>query len=129
MPIRFKSLPNSEKVQICNLIASRQSYLFLGSGVSDSRGANGEMRLASELRKHLVEKNDLPSSASLSQAYSFLTPDEVGDEITVPYTCIEVGQTIRRIAETPWKRVYTLNVDNCLENAFEGLARQKRNSR
>ncbi len=79
------------------------------------------MNSAGTLKDDLIALNDLPATASLQQAYSVLTADQVREKLTNHYTCVEAGPTAERLANQPWRRIYTLNVDNCVEFAFRKL--------
>ncbi|MEC9433448.1 MAG: SIR2 family protein [Pseudomonadota bacterium] len=126
MVIRFESLSGQDKKRLCDLMVSRRASLFLGAGVSrDSAGSNPTMRSAGELCRDLVELNSLPQNTSLQRAYSRLSEEQKSLEITEHYTCTTPGETIKRIADHPWQRVYTLNVDNCLEIAFRELSERR----
>lgn len=125
MAKRFEDLSANDKRRLCDFLINKRVSLFLGSGVSlDSESATGKMKSAGKLRKDLVSLNQLPETASLQQAYSMMTPDEIHSEITEHYTCSVAGPTVTRLANQPWRRVYTLNVDNCFEFAFRKLIEQ-----
>lgn len=125
MAKRFEGLSENDKRRLCDFLINKRVSLFLGSGVSlDSEGATGKMKSAGQLRKDLVSLNQLPETASLQQAYSVMVPDQVRAEITEHYTCSLVGPTVTRLARQPWRRVYTLNVDNCFEFAFRKVIEQ-----
>ncbi len=107
-------------------LTSQRVNLFVGSGISgDSSSQLGPMLLSGDLRKRLVEVNELPSETSLQLAYAALSSDQIADEITARYTCGHVGPTVARLARHPWKRVYTLNVDNAFERAFREFGAQR----
>ena len=126
MHFKFEDLTNSEKARLCDFMLSKRVSAFLGSGVSlDSSGSEPTMASAGQLRESLVSQNGLPLNASLQQAYSAMTVGQVEHFVTDHYTCTNVGPTIRRLAAQPWRRVYTLNVDNCFEAAFEALIKQR----
>lgn len=126
MTQRFAELSFEEKKRLCDALLNRRVSLFTGSGVSvDSSGPHGPMRLAGKLKDDLVSITDIPASSSLQQAYSMLTTDEIEREITTHYTCQRPGQSAKTIANLPWRRVYTLNVDDSYESAFEELILQK----
>ena len=126
MPDCFENLNYRDKRRLCDSIVHRRVSLLLGSGVSlDSEGISEKMRSADQLRRDLVSLTELPSSASLQQAYSLMTHDQIQREITDHYTCTKVGKTINRLAPIPWRRVYTLNVDNCLEEAFKQVIKER----
>ncbi|WP_416883026.1 SIR2 family protein [Marivita sp.] len=117
--VRFEEIDEAEKRRLCDFMLAQRVYLFVGSGVSlDSIGPDGEMFSAGKLREELVALNSLPSNATLQKAYSALSDEQVEKHITHHYTCTENGPTITRLANQPWRRVYSLNVDNCFESAF-----------
>ena len=120
--MRFENIDDLEKRRLCDFMLSQRVSLFLGSGVSlDSVGPDGEMLSAGQLCEKLVKLNQLPSNATLQKAYSALTDQQVKEHITKHYNCDEPGPTIMRLANQPWRRVYSLNVDNCFENAFTSV--------
>ena len=119
----FKDLDESQLAQIRDSLWNRQYYLFTGSGVStDSVGPMGQLESASALRDKLCDINDIPRNRSLQQAYSLLDPDGVQRHITEPYHCKKSGPSVIKLASYPWQRVYTLNVDNCIEVATKRLS-------
>ena len=115
----YEDLDDSLKLLLKDYLTSQRVNLFIGSGVSgDSSGRQGPMLLTNDLRERLVEVNELPHTTSLELAYSTLTEQQSAEEITARYTCSRVGRTVERLACHPWKRVYTLNIDNAFEVAF-----------
>jgi len=119
---RFEDLNEAQIEFIKSSLWSRQYYLFTGSGVSlDSKGPQGDMKSASALRAALCKHLAIPETRSLQQAYSLLNPDEIESFLTDPYKCLIPGPTISKLASYPWKRVFTLNVDDCLEQAIGKL--------
>ncbi|AWZ21069.1 Hypothetical protein RAK1035_2361 [Roseovarius sp. AK1035] len=122
MICRFEEIDENEKRRLCDFMLAQRVSLFLGSGVSlDSIGPDGEMFSAGRLREELVALNKLPSNATLQKAYSALSDEQVEKHITQHYTCTEPGPTIVRLAKQPWRRIYSLNVDNCFESAFASV--------
>jgi hypothetical protein len=120
--VRFEDIDDSEKRRLCDFMLLQRASLFLGSGVSlDSKGPDGEMLSAGRLCDKLVGLNNLPANATLQKAYYALTDEQVAEHITMHYNCEEPGATIVRLANQPWRRVYSLNVDNCFEKAFESV--------
>ena len=122
----YEDLDDSLKRLLKDYLTSQRVNLFVGSGISgDSSGRQGPMLLANDLCERLVKVNNLPHRTTLQQAYSMLNEEQVANEITARYTCSHVGHTVRRLAHHPWKRVYTLNVDNAFEAAFRAYMAQR----
>ena len=118
----FGDLDEKQLAQTRDSLWNRQYYLFTGSGVSiDSIGPMGNLNSASILRDKLCDLHGISKNRSLQQAYGLLDPDGVQVHITEPYHCKEPGPSVTKLASYPWQRVYTLNVDNCLELATRRL--------
>jgi hypothetical protein len=116
----FSELETEERANIYEALKSREYYLLTGSGTSlDSSGSHGNMSSVGELTKHLCKVTGLPESKSLAQAYKLLTEDQKKTEITDRYNCILAGNTVKNLMSTPWRRIYTLNVDNCMQQALK----------
>lgn len=132
MHLEFNELDHDERSTICDNLWNRQYYALIGSGTSlDSYNTSGiKLRSAEQLRNTLSELNDLPITTQLQQAYSLLNEDDVLKYITNGYFCQEAGPTAKLICRYPWKRIFTLNVDNCLEMAhLENCAQFDQESR
>ncbi len=122
----YENLTDSVKRLLRDYLISKRVNLFIGCGVSgDSSGKKGPMLLANDLRQRLIEVNNLPDITSLQHAYSALTNEQTNAEITARYTCTQVGRTAKRLAVHPWKRVYTLNIDNAFEVAFRACMTER----
>lgn len=120
----FTGLDEEERRTVWSALNAGSYYLFTGSGVSlDSQGVEGNMLSAGELNERLRKLTDLGPTSTLQQNYSLLSPEEIKSNITIPYTCLKPGNTIEALARIPWRRVYTLNVDNAFEYASRSLAR------
>lgn len=127
MAIKFNDLEASEKKRVAELIIERRVSLFVGSGISkDSTSSFGKMELAGELRDRLVKFKDLPSNISLQRAYSFLDAGDIQENLTDRFICTAVGPTAAKISDIPWRRIYTLNIDNCLEMAFDKTSKKRK---
>ena len=118
----FSDLDELQLEAVRSSLLSRQYYLLTGSGTSlDSVGLDGPMKSATDLRLRLCDLNGIPSTRSLQQAYSLLEDDDVEQNITSPYTCVTPGPTVSKLVHYPWKRIFTLNVDDCLQVALRAL--------
>ena len=126
MAQHFDDLTFGEKKRLCDHILAQQVSIFAGSGISlDSSGSAPIMMSAGNLRSNIIQLNDLPATASLSQAYSMMDESQVKTLITDHYTCTKPGPTVLTLADLPWKRVYTLNVDDAFEAAFKSICYQR----
>lgn len=117
---RFEDFTTSEVGEIFINLINRQYYLLSGSGVSlDSINIdNITMWSAGYLRDIICKEVGISNSRSLQQAYRLLTDKQKELFITNKYTCLTPGNSQLKICNIPWRRVYTLNVDNCTETAI-----------
>ncbi len=94
--------------------------LLLGSGASvDSTSAKKKLMSAGDLTKMLCDFKKVPDSTSLSRVSLLLTADEVEQYITKPYSNCKPGETARRVVRFTWNSIYTFNIDDSLETAYE----------
>ncbi|HEX8612482.1 MAG TPA: SIR2 family protein [Telluria sp.] len=95
--------------------------LLLGSGISlDSFDRKGKPLLgAYDLTVELCKLKGVPDTTPLSRVSLLLDADEVEKHITVPYLHCRAGETVGRLTSFVWKSVFTLNVDDALEAAYE----------
>ncbi|MFC5067582.1 SIR2 family protein [Flaviflagellibacter deserti] len=108
------------------LLAGRYS-LFLGAGASidslDSTGA--QLPGGDALRQRLVALKKLKPTSSLARAYAQLTPDEVEKHITEQLSDCTPGPTARKITEFFWRSIYSLNIDDVLENVPHNTSKRQ----
>lgn len=97
--------------------------LLVGAGVSlDSKSVITGMDLptgrglAVELAAALPGVN---AGSSLNRLRKAMTPEQVDQLITRRFVGCVPGPTVEAIAAFRWKRVFTLNVDDALERAYE----------
>lgn len=118
MPTRYDDLSQHDREAIWETLNAGSYYLFLGSGVSlDSTGMHGTMLSGTGLSKRLQGITGLSQSSTLQQNYRLLKPDQIQEHLTDGYNCQIFGETIGKLASTSWRRVYTLNIDNCFESS------------
>ncbi|MCK9396056.1 MAG: SIR2 family protein [Methylobacter sp.] len=101
--------------------------LLLGSGISlDSIDRDGkQLKSVSDLTVDLCNIKGVPTSTSLSRVSNLLEKNEIEKFITIPYSSCKAGETVKRLTSFVWKTVFTLNVDDALENAYETATHAK----
>jgi hypothetical protein len=116
------SLSRDVLQQVKDTLLLGKYSLFLGAGASrDSQDSKGvDLPLGDSLRRELVTLKGLKSNSSLARAYSQLTESEVADKLTNRFSNCSPGETAKTIREFHWSRIYTLNIDDSLENAYVG---------
>jgi len=102
--------------------------LLLGAGTNiDSLDRDKEpLPLSGELRTKLVGLKSIGASSSLSRAYKQLSKDEIETHITRKFSECSPGNTANSLTTFLWKRIYTLNVDDALDNAYMHSDRMQR---
>jgi SIR2-like domain len=115
--MNFSDLDTEKRFEIWKSLCSRRYYLLTGAGTSvDSTSATGALPTARQLKDRLCEVAEIDTGKTLQQAFSLLTPEQVNSEITERFTVNQIGATSKNIARIPWKRIYTFNVDDTVEN-------------
>ena len=104
------------------LLAGRYN-LLIGAGISlDSLSSqNSPLPDAEKLRLHIIMEKGLKPTTTLSRAYRQLSESEVEKYFTTPYSNCIPGPTVNHIAQFFWKRIYTLNIDDSLDTAYQTL--------
>jgi hypothetical protein len=54
-----------------------------------------------------------------------LSPDEIDKYLTVPYLHCRPGETVKRVTSFVWKSIFTFNIDDALEAAYETSPRRR----
>lgn len=106
---------------------SGQYNLLLGSGVSlDSTDSHREpLQSASGLTKKLCELKKVSATTPLSRVALLLNPDEVEEHLTKPYSSCRPGETVKRVTGFVWRSIYSFNIDDALEAAYETSTRRR----
>ncbi|PKN93325.1 MAG: hypothetical protein CVU44_10565 [Chloroflexi bacterium HGW-Chloroflexi-6] len=94
--------------------------LLLGSGLSlDSKNEDGEfLRSSEKLRLHLCQITDAPESTTLQRVYALLNSQQKEQEIVKPYNKCVPGTSIQNVPHYIWRRLFTFNVDDVIENLY-----------
>ncbi len=100
--------------------------LLLGAGVSldSGSGLSGQNCLSASGLTAALQK-ELPGvrkGSGLNRLYRAMTPEQVDMQITRRFANCIPGATVNAIAGFRWKRIFTLNVDDALERAYETQA-------
>jgi len=103
-----------------SLLSGRYN-LLIGAGVSlDSTNRHNDKLLSgAAYLKFLSEQKSLPFKYSLHDVYSMLSDDEIDRFVTdIFYEC-RPGPTVLRFTEYIWNRIFTFNIDDATESAYE----------
>ena len=106
------------------LLIDGHAVLFAGAGFS--RGAvnsNGEpVKTADELASRLASEAEISADSPLDDAaeeYIFKYGEaSLASLLKTEFTVTNVSRAHKKIAEFPWRRIYTTNYDNVIEKAY-----------
>lgn len=116
--------------EIIKKIYKGGAILFVGAGFShDAIGFNGKLPISQELKKTICElmNTSYNDDKNLSQITDYFIgkycknhPEKLDEFIKLmkeTFTVTEVQQYHTTIASLPWRRIYTTNYDNVIEEA------------
>ncbi len=103
--------------------------LLLGAGASlDSTDRYGKSLPSSDsFRKGLCKLKNVRETTSLPHVYGILEPDEIRKHVVDRLMGCRPGLTAKSLPQFLWKFIFTFNVDDALEAAYESntdLAKQ-----
>lgn len=101
--------------------------LLLGSGVSlDSTDtARNKLKSASALTAELCALKKVSAATPLSRVALLLSPEDIQEHLTKPYSSCRPGETVKRVTAFVWRSIYTFNIDDALEAAYETSTRRR----
>lgn len=111
--------PAQEQRFISGMIAGRYT-LLLGAGASrDSSNRFGPLPLSADLQHELAGVTSVPPTKySLQRLYSSLNETEKREHIRDRFSGCTPGFTVNSIKKYYWKRIFTLNVDDTLNETY-----------
>jgi hypothetical protein len=100
--------------------------LLLGAGISlDSHNGKGEaLRSAETLRKDLCSLTGARDNTSLTRAYALLSKQQIQEQIVGRFKECKAGTSLQELPQLLWRRLFTFNVDDVLENVYRGTHKQ-----
>lgn len=110
-------------------IRAAEYNLFLGAGASlDSRNKLGPLPNGTTFKDTLCKLTGARNSSSLQRIFSNLDPAQIEKYVTARFAKCEPGATALFVPQFLWRRIFTINIDDCLEAAYKkigGLQRRK----
>jgi hypothetical protein len=95
--------------------------LFLGAGVSlDSKDRNDNyLPSGNKLKTELCRLKNINGDITLSRIMNSLSSSEIDKYITKVFSNTKPGSTLLDLPNYVWKRVFTFNVDDVVENIYK----------
>lgn len=120
-------IPEQMKPALRDTLLKGGYNLLLGSGVTlDSHNSLGEpLRSSEQLRRDLCTVTGAPATTSLTRAYALLQPDLRRNELTQRFAGCQPGPSVESLPRFLWRRLFTFNIDDVLENLYEGGTERK----
>lgn len=115
----FQNITGKQEAALISGLRAGQYNLLLGAGFSmDSSNAMGQLPSGNELLDELAAATKGRKS-TLQRLYQLLTPSQVKECITNRFVGTEPGTTAKLMSLFVWRRVFTWNVDDVLENVYK----------
>ncbi|MEN3973333.1 SIR2 family protein [Sphingomicrobium sp. XHP0235] len=111
-PDQETSLVSSLKIGDYNLL------LGAAASLGTLNSSNQSLPLANSYREMLCGITRASQSTSLARVFSMLNEDEVEEHVTKFLSAANPGAALQAIPHFIWRRVFTLNVDDALETAY-----------
>jgi hypothetical protein len=95
--------------------------LLVGSGISlDSyNGTGAKLAGATALKAELCKLKGVGDSVPLHRVAGLLTEPERLQNLVVPYSNCIAGKSLRPLSNFIWRRAFTFNIDDVLENLYK----------
>ena len=94
--------------------------LLLGAGVSrDSTNRHGNLPTGEGIRKHLCDLKGAHANSSLQRVFSTLIPSEIQEHVVDRFLGCTPGPSLNKLTGFLWHRIFTFNVDDALEHAYQ----------
>lgn len=108
-------------------LISGQYNLLLGSGISlDSTNGHGDLLPGAEaLRTRLCSLKNVKESTSLQRVYQLLSENEITKELTDRFANCNPHSSLMPLPMYLWRRLFTFNIDDCIERLYESTAEGK----
>lgn len=121
----FKNATQEQINAFLSTLKSGQYNLLLGAGSSmDTTNAYGELPSGEAIKNELCDLKKVARSNTLQRAFSLLTPEEVEKNVTARFSNCVPGQTLKDLRKFIWKRIFTWNIDDAIQNEYKVKSKQ-----
>ncbi|HTW51935.1 MAG TPA: SIR2 family protein [Stellaceae bacterium] len=122
----FKDISPLQHDAFVSSLRAGHYNLLLGAGASvDASNNFGLLPAGAAFKDTLCALKNVSVNYSLQRVYELLTPPEIDKYVTARFKDAVPGDTTKLISSFIWKRIFTWNLDDVLENTYNGGSRQK----
>lgn len=115
----FKSITESEHAAFVSALAAGQYNVLLGAGFSmDSHNDRGKMPSGDQLKAELCTITGAAPKHTLQRVFSLLKPNQIKSNVTDRFAGCTPGQTAQDFSKFLWRRIFTWNIDDVLQNQY-----------
>ncbi|ENN87545.1 hypothetical protein RHSP_44368 [Rhizobium freirei PRF 81] len=123
----FKNITSSQHDAFISSLAAGQYNLLLGAGASmDSRNAFGLLPSGESFKEELCGVTGAASKHSLQRVFSLLREDQIEPHVTKRFSECHPGPTPKLLSHFIWKRLFTWNIDDVIENEYTSSVKKQR---
>ena len=116
----FKEISSQQTDTLLSALRSGNYNLLLGAGSSmDATNKLGQLPSGTQLKNDLCDLKSVNRNNSLQRVFALLTPTEVKQHIYNRFVNCTPGPTAKLISSFVWKRIFTWNIDDVLEQAYK----------
>jgi hypothetical protein len=115
----FKDITRDQFDLFLSSLKFGQYSLLLGAGSSaDTKNSIWEMPIGEAYKDYLCKVTQASSKHSLQRVFGLLKPNQIEEHVTNRFKGCQPGQTSEGISKFVWKRIFTWNIDDVLENTY-----------
>ncbi len=116
----FKDISEDQHEAFRSALAAGQYNLLLGAGASmDASNKLGPIPSGDVFKEDLCRATGASTKHSLQRVFSLLKGKQVDDLVTARFVGCKPGRTANLISHFLWKRIFTWNIDDVLQNYYE----------
>lgn len=122
----FKNISRDQLDLFISSLKYGQYSLLLGAGSSaDTRNAIWELPIGDAYKDYLCEVTGASPKHSLQRVFGLLKKEEIEEHVTRRFQGCLPGETSKNLSKFVWKRIFTWNIDDVLENTYSTGTRKQ----
>lgn len=121
----FRQITKEQHDLFLSALAAGQYNLLLGAGFSaDSKNGHGRLPIGDALKDELCDITGANKKYSLQRVFSLLSTEQIRVHVTERFSKCQPGATAQILSKYVWKRIFTWNIDDVLQNQYSASGRQ-----